>query len=1067
MAVDDWISNLFQSEQTRGLSGGLSASITLDESNPFYNYRLRRHQVSSDIVSAPLTIWTGNEVKDEDGGLEEHLKSSLGQGVAEFTDVLLILSLEDYSRAADAADEPWPQMASKVLLERFETFCRQENFSRRFVHRPLSLRILCDGSADMGGQSLGLSAGEFVTGLLPNLYTGPVHGSHPVLAVYVNLPGVWEGYQEVGRLYSDQVLYTIGSSWLDNFSHPSFREGALYRLNRNSDGSFVHVVSPDLQDQYQVIPQEQGEHSVMTLATRDGEPIAHLLLALLEGADVAQHTSSTIPPGQQPVSISEADFLQSVSVIPNSPQDRIFSLQERGVLLQRVHFSNFMLGYNVYLGVHGELGTNVENKAATFQVRKRQVSLVAHIDGVHVGEHPVPVGEEFPIEGDVIIDANGQKLEYKDLRGLRVERWPYVGEIRRPASSNYMMWGNTYLVGRSRDCRVVLPDEPENANIVWKPSVGDGAVIRSRTGDIPKARFYTDSIMVGSEHASIQLKTPDPVVISKNKSCFVYVRRGVAVFPLYPTASGKEPTEMSLQPADEVLVGNCLFHVGFTPVEEGASVAPAPPVTLALQGEDATEKLSEEEAAHLADLTPPTPHDIAHAQGLGQGGAAPEPLALAETGPDSILGEFYDDEDDFADEVPEDSAPVAEDATPVNFDEEQTLPGTPAPMNVMSQLAFEDEGLDLYEDEEDYEEAPSVDVPTPAPSAEEDMFALDFVDEEPSVDTPDIEPSVDEEAFDLDFGEEEPLWTGPVDEEFVVEMTPGEPLPVVRSEAEEDASGDADGLVELEDEAPAIADEAPAIEPAVVPVEAAPPVVATASPDASDNLGTVVFVDDAAAQFELGREMQLVLVGWVVNGTVTFGNHSGATLVLPENRIVPEQQFEAVDYFQLKIRGRKGHLKILEPNELRMEGAPPTEMEYTNPEGVVLDILRRDDTGDEDFTVRVEIIEDPSLPNPRARLLALDVQDELAAALVTRGLPKRSERRLQLGGISMSFTYTGDAVHIHDYLNDYKTDKGYNPFFVQRGDSRFVTAPEDGALIELEPGDHIIVGDVLYSLQKN
>ena len=51
--------------------------------------------------------------------------------------------------------------------------------------------------------------------------------------------------------------------------------------------------------------------------------------------------------------ISEADFLQSVSVIPNSPQDRIFSLQERGVLLQGV--LNFMLGYNVYLGVHGEL----------------------------------------------------------------------------------------------------------------------------------------------------------------------------------------------------------------------------------------------------------------------------------------------------------------------------------------------------------------------------------------------------------------------------------------------------------------------------------------------------------------------------------------------------------------------------------------------------------------------------------------------------------------------------------------------------------------------------------------
>ena len=649
------------------------------------------------------------------------------------------------------------------------------------------------------------------------------------------------------------------------------------------------------------------------------------------------------------------------------------------------------------------------------------------------------------------------------------------------------MWGNAYLIGRSRDCRVVLPDEPENGNIVWKPSVGDGAVIRSRTGDIPKARFYTDSIMVGSEHAAIQLKTPDPVVLSKNKSCFVYVRRGAAVFPLYPTASGKEPTEMSLQPADEVLVGNCLFHVGFTPVEEGASVAPAPPVTLALQGEDATEKMTEEEAAHLADLTPPAPHDIAHAQGLGQGGAAPEPLPLVETGPDSILGEFYEDEEEVEvpDEAPADVPSVEEEEDEaVPFDEEQTLPGTPAP--VVAQIAFEEDALDLYED--DYED----DAP---------------VDEASSDEAPDIEPSIDEDAFDLDFGEEEPLWTGPVDEEFVVEMTPGEPLPVVQTEEESDAPEDFDGLVELDEgtsqapadavsavevsdssdemvpsedampveegdvveEAPAAVEDVPVAEDVLIcgETEPEPPMAPTTdAPTQSQATGTVVFVDDAEAQFELGREMQLILVGWVVNGTVTLGNHSGATLVLPENRIVPEQTFTPVDYFQLKIRGRKGHLNILEPNELRMDGAVPTQREFQNPEGLVLDILRRDDAGDEDFTVRVEIIEDPSLPNPRARLLALDVQDELAAALVTRGLPKRSERRLDLGGLSMSFTYTGESVHIHDYLDDYKTERGYNPFFIQRGEGRFVTAPEDGALIELEPGDHIIVGDVLYTLQK-
>ena len=143
---------------------------------------------------------------------------------------------------------------------------------------------------------------------------------------------------------------------------------------------------------------------------------------------------------------------------------------------------------------------------------------------------------------------------------------------------------------------------------------------------------------------------------------------------------------MSLQPADEVLVGNCLFHVGFTPVEEGASVAPAPPVTLALQGEDATEKMTEEEAAHLADLTPPAPHDIAHA-GSWAGGAAPEPLPLVETGPDSILGEFYEDEEEV--EVPDEFADVPlveEEDEAVPFDEEQTLPGTPAPVVAQTRL---------------------------------------------------------------------------------------------------------------------------------------------------------------------------------------------------------------------------------------------------------------------------------------------------------------------------------------------------------------------------------------------
>jgi hypothetical protein len=100
-------------------------------------------------------------------------------------------------------------------------------------------------------------------------------------------------------------------------------------------------------------------------------------------------------------------------------------------------------------------------------------------------------------------------------------------------------------------------------------------------------------------------------------------------------------------------------------------------------------------------------------------------------------------------------------------------------------------------------------------------------------------------------------------------------------------------------------------------------------------------------------------------------------------------------------------------------------------------------------------------------LLALDCADELAAALITRGLPTRSVRTLDLAGLSVSFTYTGEQVKVHGYLDSYKTDSGFRPFFVQRGQERFVTAPEDGADLMLNPGDHLIIGDVLYALQKS
>jgi hypothetical protein len=430
MAVTDWVSNLFQSEQTRGLSGGTAPAVALDNANPYYNYRLRRHRTDGDLVAQPSLLWHTSQFVETRDGLGVHIAAEHGDGVAGFTDVLLILSLDDYNRLSDSRSEPWLQRATRTLLQSFDDYCTREGFTRRFDHRALGFRILCDGSADMGGRSLGLQPGEFVTGLLPNLYTGPVRGSHPVIGIHVNLPGVWEGYQEVGRLYNDQVLFTIGSSWLDNFTHPTLKEAALYRLRQDAKGNFIHIVSPDLQDRYALTSTEQGDASVLTLASRDGEPLAYMVLALLEAPS---NEPDIAPPMlidgevQRVKRGRDGHLRHSKTIIPEAPSERIFTLQERGALLQRVHFRNFMQGYDVFLGTRGELGTQVEEKAATFQVRRRDVTFIAHVDGVAIDGKTAGIGDPIIMDRDCDIEVLGEHLEYRHLRGLKVEKWQYVG----------------------------------------------------------------------------------------------------------------------------------------------------------------------------------------------------------------------------------------------------------------------------------------------------------------------------------------------------------------------------------------------------------------------------------------------------------------------------------------------------------------------------------------------------------------------------------------------------------------------------------------------------------------
>ncbi len=1174
----EWVAGLFQSDQTRGLSGDSASSVALDDANPYYNYRLRRHLAEGDIVHDPGLLWYTSPYVKQRTGLGTHVGAEVGEGVANYTDVLLILSHEDYARSRKVSGEPWDDVASRTLSQEFDNFCRRESFNRLHVHRQLGFRVLCDGSDEMAGQSLGLQRGEFITGLLPNLYTGPVRGSYPVIGIHVNLPGVWDGYQEVGRLHNDQILFTLGSHWLDNFSHPSLLEAALYRLQQYPDGSFVHIINPDLQDRYQVTSTDQGGASVLTLATRDGQPLAYVVLAVIDppltkpGAEPTQEDSAAPRPGialptpapakkaavkksdpipsvappmliddqLQPVANEQATGLGGKTIIPDAPSERIFTLQERGALLQKVHFSAFMLGYDVYMGTHGELGTVVDSVAATFQVRKRMVSLVAHVGDVAVDGTELAPGVEHPLDKDVIIEFSNQTLEYRDLRGLRVDGWPYVGEIRRPASSTYMIWGEEYQIGRSRECRVVLPDEPRNDNIHWKAKVGDGATIRARTGEIPKSRFYTDSIMVASEHATIDLDKDEPRVVCTARHCHVYVRRDAEIVPLFPSTSGREPQALDIAPGDEVLIGNCLFQIGFT---HGEAVAPAPAPRIELSpdslvdavdapnfDETANSEIDEPEPKPVAAenseppiieeppaeepppppaqeepppppvqeepppppiVEPPPPpdddeseeeeakrkrrerrrdksiaKDAPSAFGLGEEGVEPAPVPLQTGEMDSILGDaatveraeadFGDApagieqpsedeapaEDDPEDEAPEDEAP--EDEAPAAAEPEVLASRPPS----LDNAHLPD--IDSLSDEDD-PTIPGMVLPR------ETMAALDTSDEENA--TTRVEPpSLTEIDESEDAGWDEEDWES--DTSNIPPSDPGED-PGAIDEPEADPLHTAEvppPFPEVE-----AVEETPEPPPPPEEPEEPPPVEPAPAADAQDGR-TVLYVDDDAAQFELGRPLHLVMIGWMVNGEVLCGNHSDAEMALPESRMLASQTFEATDYFRLKIRGRKGRMEIISPEELLIDEDDPTETIYESPESNIIDVIRRDDAGEEDFAVRMQIVQDRRLPDPRARFVSIDYEDPLAAALITKGLPKGKPRTLDLGRIKATFAYDGSSVVVSDYIGTYQIDDGYHPFFVQKDTARYKTAPEDGSDIVLTGGDRIVVGIAVYAL---
>ena len=1045
----DWISRLFSSGSAKGLSGDTDSGL-LDSSN-YYAGRLRRHKTTGDLIEDAFLLWQTEGKK----GLRGHLTSQKNHGSADFTDILLIVNAEDWGRSLNRSDE-WTDTATRVLNQELARYQGEASFELVHPKRGARFRILQDGGTKMAGEDYGLEVGEFITGVLPNTYTGPVANSRPVIAIHLNIPDVWEGYREVGRLFNDQVVFTLGNHWLDSFNHFALQEPALYRLQQYLDGSFVHIIDPDLQHRYSVTSDDAAGANVLSIVDTDGEPVCHLVLALLDSMVVEPPPQVPEPapvglgglpridlPAPPPASsLSSGNSLMGMghkTIVPESVQERIFTLRERGALLQKVHFRKFMQGYDVYVSPSGNLSTACVDRAATFQVRNDQVALVVHKPDVLVNGRTVSVEVAHPLTDHTTLQVGPHILEYNDLSRKHTEPgWPYLGEILRPPTSTHMVFGGKYRIGRDRRCKIQLPDEPQNDNIAWLPSTASGTTIRARSGDIPKSRFYTDSIMVASEHGEIDL-TSTPVLTCIARHCYAYIRRNGALTSLYPTKqSGERRTE--LMPGDEMLIGNCLFQVNFSPEDLEAPVAPSKPAPQPrLTAEDLADAIDtgntdvKKKQALREALAAPASMDGSSPMSLGMAGSSPPPPPADSGRSASLIDQILNTPRPRSDSSGERRSSIE---ALLEARTERNPSKTPS--------------LDRLLDDTDVPAAAGLgEGGRPPPRYEPGPVGFDsLMDSEPPQQAePSILPSMDEA-------------------ERMADPTTGEtyslPGPKSRREADKTPFDVFGGPISSEPPASTPPPE-PTPRPAPVKPIAKAPSDAGSTWSATDSV--VSIVDDERVQFELARPARLVHIGWSLSGEVVVGNYVGCAVVVPENRYDEDQEFAPRDYFRLKVRGKRGKCQRLDQDEARLHTSKDEADKTTDLEGLRLEVIRRDEDGDEDFSVMLSLDTSMHLPDPRAQLLRVDQEDAVVRGLFATGLPLGAEHPVRLGPIHATARFEAGKVMLSDYLSSYRIGDRYEPFFVQRAGERFVTVPEDGRPIALNAGDHLIAGASVFAVE--
>ena len=540
MALPGWFENLLHNGTAAGLSGIPALQLSSDPDRDWFLRFLRVHYTTQSLSLWPERMWSPKAGAREGTGLRTHLESVVSGGVLSASQVLVVLSKAELEEAVAKNGPGWILQEERRLTGLVQSLLEERRIRVPGGLDDLNVRLVKDGDRRFGSRPLNLLPGEFVTGLLPNRHIGE---GEQVLGVYVHIPGAWEGFRPVSAVTDHQLLYTLGNHWLDNFQHPSLPEGALYQLSRDNAERWIHSVHPDHRKEFRLQrTRQEGAMDVVSLVNRDGQGILDVQLVPLGRTLDGVNRSSTV-----------------ISEISNPSPQGLLSLRETGLLLQRVHFPQVMRGYDVYIAQDGSMTTSSSSPLAVIEVRGAQAALSSRSELVKVNGKLLPPNRAQVLTGQCEILVGDHRLIYRDLSEVEAAGWPYVGEIRRSGWKSHLPVGGRYIIGRAMSAWVRLPDVADSRNVRWADETSSASV-DSRTGTFARKDFYTDSIMVASEHAAVDLRE-GAMVENQARHCSVFVRRDNAVIALLPKKKAGRH-RMDLEEGDELLVGNCVFAVG-------------------------------------------------------------------------------------------------------------------------------------------------------------------------------------------------------------------------------------------------------------------------------------------------------------------------------------------------------------------------------------------------------------------------------------------------------------------------------------------------------------------------